>query len=295
MPESQDRENKTMKRRAFLAGGLLLMGGGGALAIKNVVDQKDFESSGSQKYETSTGDENGQYAKHTEIPTNPQTIGASSTAESPTAAVQDPAYLANPAYTENFESDAYGEPTNGQAIEDIDLTGISTGGGSGEENIDWQTIPRNTLRAPAVQLNMPIVSKGKKLISSRQEGNSTINDYAIDVPVSFQCGWLNTSAPLTGKAGTSVLTGHVNYPNGNFAPMSAIKLLGTSDIVLTTDDAGIMSRWSVTKTYKVNQSEFSTITGSTDKDGARRLLLVTCELDENGVYSKNYAVEAVSA
>lgn len=103
-------------------------------------------------------------------------------------------------------------------------------------------MPRNTLRSPAVQLNMPIVPKGKKLMSRRQEGNTVIEDYAIDVPVSFQCGWLNTSAPLTGSAGTSVLSGHVNYVNGNFAPMSAIKLLSAGDIVLTTDNTGAMSR-----------------------------------------------------
>lgn len=295
MAESSEprKEQKSVKRRAFLIGGIVLMTGGGVLATKNLTDQQKFEASGNQTFDTTTGDESGEYQKHTDITTDPKPV--SSDATSGADATEAPSYASNPAYSENFESNSYGEPTNGQQISDIDLSGISDGGGSGNDTIVWDTITKNTLRAPAVQLNMPIVAKGKTLISSRQENGQTINDYAIDVPVSFQSGWLNTSAPLTGSTGTSVITGHVNYPNGNFAPMSAIKLLGSGDIVLTTDDAGVLSRWSVSKTYNVNQSEFSTITNSKDKDGARRLLLVTCQLDSNGYYTKNYAVEAVPA
>lgn len=299
MDQGQEKK-QNIKRRTFLGAGIALMAGGGVLAYQNLTEQQKFEASGTKEYATSTGDETGEYQKNTEITTDPIPLGE---AEEPT--VEPPAYTENPAYTQNFESDAYGEPigvstpensaaTTAEvpAISDIDLAGISAGGGAGHDSIVWETMPRNTLRSPAVQLNMPIVPKSKKLISRRQEGNTIIEDYAIDVPVSFQCGWLNTSAPLTAAQGTSVLTGHVNYVNGNFAPMSAIKLLGAGDIVLTTDDAGVLSRWAVTKTYTVNQSDFSRISNSTDLAGARRLILVTCELDSNGTYSKNYAVEA---
>lgn len=190
----------------------------------------------------------------------------------------------------NFEADSNSLPvgvSNSEELEKL-LEGISKGGGQGSETINWSSIPTSTLRVPEVNLSIPIVSKG---VIPRNDG-SNIND--VEIPVSFQCAWNSTTAPLNSLKGTSVLSGHVNYPNGDYAPMSNLYWAKEGMRVITCDSNSEIRYWRITNVGEpISQEDLSQKYNTKDLTGSKRLLMLTCHYNNStGVFDQNLPVEA---
>lgn len=204
-----------------------------------------------------------------------------------------------PAGALNFTSDELGMPAGTEGtqpgddlgLEDIDLSGVSQGGGYGPEgDYDWSNIGPTTVQIPQANLTIPWVPKGVRDVGS--------NQVAMNLPVSFQAGWLSSSAPVNGSSGSTVIAGHVNWADGSYAPMSNLYNARSGMGVYTSDASGHIQKWKVTGVDTVNQSELSTLFNLTDS-GERQLILITCEATVNPdgsiTYNKNHIVTAVPA
>lgn len=168
------------------------------------------------------------------------------------------------------------------------MNGISLGGGVGNPTIDWSVMPISTLRVPEIQLSIPIV---EKTAIPRNDGTG---DTDVEVPVSFQCGWNNKTAPLSGSSGVSVLSGHYNWANGDLAPMSNLYWSKVGMSVFTSDFNGNLIEWVITKVGNpINQSLLTQEYNTRDLNGEKRLLMLTCNYDNStGGFTNNLPVEA---
>ncbi|MDO5618499.1 class F sortase [Kocuria sp.] len=186
----------------------------------------------------------------------------------------------------DYSANADGLPNNG--MEGVDLSGISPGGGQGPPEHDWATMNRSELAVPQANLIIPVVP--------RDLVNLDGNSLEMDLPVSFQAGWLTSSSPVSAQSGTTVVAGHVNWADGSWAPMSNLYNTTPGMTVLTSDDFGSVQEWTVTRSEGVPQTELSHLFTLTETSGPRQLILITCEatVDSQGnlVFDKNHVVTA---
>lgn len=83
-------------------------------------------------------------------------------------------------------------------------------------------------------------------------------------------------ATLADTTGTVLIAGHINY-GGVQGAFSQLATLKPGDVVTTSDDVGVVTRWKVDKTYSVSKSGSLPAEIFTGKSStARRLILVTC-------------------
>lgn len=187
-------------------------------------------------------------------------------------------------------ADEHGLPADGSKV---DTSGISPGGGLPMEGHDWDTMAPMELSIPEVNLVIPIVEKG---VIPTGSGTSV----SMDLPVSYQAGWLNTSASLNATKGTTFIAGHVNWLGGGLAPMSGIKLAKPGMIVRTSDAEGHIQKWVVDEhdpsiSQPVKWADLTKNYDIENKNGERKLILTTCEdSTDDGIvnYDSNYVVTA---
>lgn len=184
-----------------------------------------------------------------------------------------------------------GAPTTGiDSLEDIDLSGISPGGGYGPEGYNWKTIGPSTLQVPQTNLTIPWVPKGTRVVNA--------GEVAMNLPVSFQAGWLSSSAPVDSTEGSTVIAAHVNWADGSYAPMSNLYGASPGMMAYTSNAAGEIQTWRITEVHSVAQSELSSVF-NLSSTGDRQLVMLTCEATINAdgsvTYNKNHVVTAVPA
>lgn len=274
-------------RFAFVAAGCLLAGVTGTAFI---IDGADGSFDLGRQAESSVGiDLPGVEQKHGE-----EEFYSTSDEHRPEGAVEAPENLAStfsgdtltsPTVTgetpENYVAGEDGLPTTG--MDGVDLSGISRGGGLGPESPQWADMAPSSVSIPEANLAIPYVPKG---VSGGQ----------MELPVSFQAGWLNTSAPPVSKAGTSVIAGHVNWSDGSWAPMSNLYNASPGMTVRTSDASGDVEVWKVTDVRSVPQDRLSELFSLDDTEGERKLLLVTCKSEDGGLtYGDNLVVTATPA
>lgn len=188
---------------------------------------------------------------------------------------------------------AYFAETSGD-IDSIDHLPEDTTPGIGQQpkNLDKNTIAPMTIRIPEVGFNAGLQYTGGT-------DNPTTGRTEINIPVTYRIGVYTDSAPLTSTEGTTLLVGHVNWANGVPAPMSAIVACKLGDTVYTTDLAGTMTTWKVTRIEpQVPQVDLSKWWNVTAKTGKRQLIMATCHgTYKNGVwtYTDNHVVVAEPA
>lgn len=218
--------------------------------------------------------------------------GSTDTAPSPVApgdgAVDSIAPVASygTPFTTNYQAGEDGLPVEG--MDGVDLSHISRGGGFGPDQVDWNHIAPSSVSIPQASLLIPYVPKGVTAVAA--------NTVEMDLPVSFQAGWLNTSAPVAATAGTTVIAGHVNYVDGSWAPMSNLFNVEPGMRVTTSTATGALSSWAVRETRDVDQAELSKLFQLNDTTGSRQLILITCQptTNANGVleFTHNHVVVA---
>lgn len=147
------------------------------------------------------------------------------------------------------------------------------------------TVGIDALVAPSIGLAAPVVHWG-----ASADGN-------IEVPDSPTVSAFNNSAPLGSVEGSTMITGHVNLPDGTgYSPMSTIVDLKAGDLVVTAGADGVREDWKVTGSKIVDRNGLTP--DMWDKSGDRKLVLVTCagELNSSGtgiVFNENLIVTAV--
>lgn len=167
----------------------------------------------------------------------------------------------------DYIADNQGLPLAG--MENVNLSGISPGGGQGPQNHDWSKMNPSELAIPQANLIVPVVPRG--LINTQDHRQE------MDLPVSFQAAWLTSASPVTASAGTTVIAGHVNWADGSWAPMSNLYNATPGMSVITTDSAGTPKEWTVEESKSVPQNELSRLFTLTETSGRRQLILITCE------------------
>lgn len=186
----------------------------------------------------------------------------------------------------DYRADALGRPVNGMA--GVDTSSISPGGGLGPDGHDWRSMGPGQLMVPQANLVIPVVDRG--IVTDGSGGRS------MDLPVSFQAGWLRESAGITAAAGTTVVAGHVNWSDGSWAPMSNLYNASAGMEVYLTDRSGKLTSWRVTDRTEIPQSELADRVALTDTSGPRRLVLITCKGRQNAdgsiTFTDNWAVTA---
>ncbi|QRZ61810.1 class F sortase [Rothia sp. ZJ932] len=211
--------------------------------------------------------------------------------ESPTTATDSPNLTVTGQAASPVAADSQGMPAD--ATTTITLEGISPGGGIGPAEHNWDVLAPLELSIPEVNLVIPIVE------SPLVEGANT-NEYEMVLPVSYQAGWLNTSAPLDATEGTTTIAGHVNWSNGNWAPMSNLYKVKPGMIVRTTSAEGTITKWRIDdeEPQTVKWEDFSTHYSIEATTGPRKLVLATCDGVTNSygvtVYDSNYVVTATA-
>lgn len=180
-----------------------------------------------------------------------------------------------------------GLPEDG--MDAVDLTGISPGGGRAPEGHDWEAMRPSELAIPQANLVIPVVTRN--LVTT--DGATT----EMDLPVSYQAGWLASSAAVGAEQGTTVIAGHVNWADGSWAPMSNLYNATPGMTVLVTGEDGSLTSWRVTQSDTVPQTELSDLFALTDTTGPRQLILITCEASLNNqgdlLFDKNHVVTAI--
>lgn len=217
--------------------------------------------------------------------------GAKDFQKSPVTATDSPNLTVTGQAASPVAADSQGMPTDPNTT--INLDGISPGGGIGPAEHSWDVLAPLELSIPEANLVIPIVE------SPVVEG-SNANEYEMVLPVSYQAGWLNTSAPLDATEGTTTIAGHVNWANGNFAPMSNLYNAQPGMIVRTTSVDGTITKWRIDdeEPQTVKWGEFSTRYDIEATTGPRKLILATCDGATNTygitVYDSNYVVTATA-
>lgn len=199
-----------------------------------------------------------------------------------------PVYSYSPAPI-NYEPDENNLPITG--MKSIDLSGISLGNGYGSDSIDWNIMPSYTIRIPSVNLSMPWVPKTRTYRYTTEDG---VQEYDINVPVSFQAGWSIDSQPITSSRGTSFFFAHTNWADvfDSPAPMSSIKLVSIGSKVYVSDGDGNITEWIVSRKGIISKGLLDSELNVLNKEGPKRLLICTCDKDSSGEYTNNYWVEA---
>jgi hypothetical protein len=206
---------------------------------------------------------------------SPQSVGARSPTASPRAV---PGQVPS-----NYASDSEGRPLTSSPSPD-DLRSVSQGGGYGPKGShDYEAIAPFEISSPEMNLVIRWVPKGILMANGVQ---------TVDVPVSFQAGWVNSTSPIGSSSGSSVFVGHVNYVDGSWAPMSNIHYAEPGMIVHVSNGQGDVESFTVTSREVVPQTRISDIVDFT-ATGARQLILITCGGPvENGAYTHNEVVFA---
>lgn len=285
---SDAKENKapvTRRRALNIAAGIAAISLTGVAVNEGVKEYQAWEHNNAQdkslgkaldmqppkKWNTLTGEENG------------APLSSSKALELSAKASVDKDSALPPNYTPN----EHNLPSESD-MSNVDLSGISSGAGYGSDSIDWGTIPRSTFRIPEVNLSIPVVEKGATLRYERPNATGGMDrKYDVDVPVSFQAGHLNTSAPITAPKGTSYFFAHTNWANEVPAPFSSIKLAKKGMKVQTTDDAGNLVEWVITETGRTSQKDLDATLGIDDLETEKRLIATTCDKDSGGRFTVN--------
>jgi sortase (surface protein transpeptidase) len=144
----------------------------------------------------------------------------------------------------------------------------------------------NEVSSPEMNLVIPWVPAG---LIHKASGS------AVDVPVSFQSGWVTTTSPVGSRTGPTVIVGHVNYADGSWAPMSNIHYAEPGMAIRVSDGAGGIETFTVASRTVVEQTRISDLVAFTTT-GPRQLILITCGGPlENGIYTHNEVVVATPA
>lgn len=172
-----------------------------------------------------------------------------------------------------------------------DTSRISQGGGLGPVgDFNWGEMRPLEVAIPEANLSLPIANAP---VVPTGYGDQV----AMQVPNSYYAGWLMTSAPLTAEKGTTTLAGHVNFSNGNWAPMSNLYNAKEGMTVRTTDADGTVTTWVVDGPGRtVAQNELTNYFKVEDLEGERVLVLITCHSAMNSagqlVFTENFVITA---
>lgn len=145
--------------------------------------------------------------------------------------------------------------------------------------------------SPAVPATTAAVPPAGLIISLLQVGLDPTG--WVDVPESSKAGVYDQAAPINATAGSSVVVGHINFPDGSWAPMSVLAILLAGAPIVVTDSSGSPQVFQVEKGQTLLKTALPPEIYSTE--GERQLVLVTCggpviTIDGAQVYSQNTVV-----
>lgn len=120
---------------------------------------------------------------------------------------------------------------------------------------------------------------------------SPLRNNALVIPSSQYVGEYTEGTPLTGTEGTTLLVGHVNFPDGSMGAMGPITYAKPGQIINASDGTGRIHAYRIaTVATYVKQALPDEVFATT---GPRRLVLVTCGGPViNGYYRDNVVVTA---
>jgi hypothetical protein len=124
-------------------------------------------------------------------------------------------------------------------------------------------LPPDTLSIPGVDLTMGLVDEGQDK-----------SGYLV-VPESSKAARYTGAAPVCADKGSSLLAGHVNFPDGSLAPMASLVRVSKGMPLYVSDKAGVTCRYKITSLESLAKTSLADIV---DADGPPTLRVITCDL-----------------
>lgn len=122
----------------------------------------------------------------------------------------------------------------------------------------------DTLSIPGVDLKVGLVDQGR-------DGSG----YLV-VPDASEAARYTGSAAVCAAKGSTLLAGHVNFPDGSLAPMASLVRVTPGMPVYVSDNAGVSCRYKIIGLESLAKTSLPADTFATD--GPHLLRIVTCDL-----------------
>ncbi|GAB2714043.1 class F sortase [Arthrobacter bambusae] len=126
------------------------------------------------------------------------------------------------------------------------------------------SLPPDTLSIPGVDLTIGLVDEGRD-----SSGYLVIPDSSI-------AARYTGAAAVCAAKGSTLLAGHVNFPNGSLAPMASLVRVTKGMPLYVSDKAGMTCRYKITSLESLAKTSLPADTLATD--GSPVLRVITCDL-----------------
>lgn len=144
-------------------------------------------------------------------------------------------------------------------------------------------VPPVRVQVPSVGINIEVGEVGVQ------------PDGLMELPENiFVAGWYKFGADPTSETGTTVISAHVDDFEQGLGPFAYLKQLAPGAEIVVSGSDGVDYRYSVQSVQNVNRQQLP-VADVFDRDGAPRLVLITCggQFDNNVYeYSDNVVVVA---
>lgn len=127
-----------------------------------------------------------------------------------------------------------------------------------------RNLPPNTLSVPGVDLKVGLVDQGR-------DGSG----YLV-VPDASKAARYRGSAAVCAEKGSTLLAGHVNFPDGSLAPMASLVRVTKGMPLYVSDDAGVTCRYKIIGLESLGKTSLPADIFATE--GPHLLRVVTCDL-----------------
>ncbi|WP_284982921.1 class F sortase [Arthrobacter sp. efr-133-TYG-118] len=125
-------------------------------------------------------------------------------------------------------------------------------------------LPPDTLSIPGVDLKVSLVDEGRD-----------DSGYLV-IPESSKAARYTGSAAVCAAKGSTLLAGHVNFPDGSLAPMVSLVQVAKGMPLYVSDKSGVTCRYKITSLESLAKTSLPP--GSFATEGPPLLRVVTCDL-----------------
>lgn len=136
---------------------------------------------------------------------------------------------------------------------------------------DTYTGPAEIPRLPLNTLSIPGVDLSVGLVDEDRDGSG----YLV-IPEPSKAARYTGSAAVCSAKGSTLLAGHVNFPDGSLAPMAALGRVTKGMPLYVSDKSGVTCRYKIIGLESLAKTSLFADTFATE--GAPRLRVVTCDL-----------------
>jgi hypothetical protein len=135
---------------------------------------------------------------------------------------------------------------------------------------DTYSGPAETPRLPPATLSIPGVDLKVEIVDEDRDSSGYLR-----IPESSKAARYIGAAAVCARKGSTVLAGHVNFPDGSLAPMAALPKVTKGMPLYVSDTAGATCRYKITSLESLPKTSLPADTVAIE--GAPILRIITCD------------------